>query len=286
MTTFAWQTATGETVPLDGTSGVNLLLPLLGLDVPPVERQIEQRVAFDGGVTFRYRVPQRRFTLGMDINEASVSMRQVARWFVQPGQHGTLVATTGGVDRTLETVEYAGGLEGEYSTTNGGIAALPWRQVAVDFEAMDPWWYGPLQTTALNVGAVTAFDDAAVTFDAVTTPFDGGNSTTVAVSGDVYAFPKFVITGPFTTLALDGGNLGETIVLAAALAAGNVIEIDSTPGDRGPRLNGGDVDWTLITPGSRLWTLTTPSDTVSISATGTTGASAVELRWRNRYLTP
>lgn len=285
MTTFSWLSGAGETVPLDGTSGVTLALPVLGLDVPPVELQTEQRIAYDGGVVFRYRIPDRPFSLPLYVDESATSIRNVARWFANPVAPGKLTATTGGEDRTLENVFYESGLEGEYSG-NGGGGALPWRMVTVNMRAMDPWWQGPIQSTALNVGAVTAFDDAAVTFDASTTPFDGGNATAIPVSGDTYSFPLFVITGPFTTLALDGGNLGETVVLSAALAAGSQITIDSTPGDRGPKLNGGDVDWSLITSGSRLWTLTNPSDTVAASATGTTGASAVEIRWRNRYLVP
>jgi hypothetical protein len=281
-TTFSWVTADDETVSLDGSEGIQLLIPVIGLDVPPVERQVEQRVAFDGGVTFRSRVPPRPFSLPLYIDENVASLRNVARWFANPAGRGTLIATIGGIDRTLENVEYRGGLEGEYAETSG----LGWRLVTVDMEAMDPWWQGPVQTTLLNIGAVTTFDNAAVTFDDPLTPFDGGNATILAVSGDTYSFPKFVITGPFTTLVLDGGNQGETVVLAGPLAAGEQIVIDSTPGNRGPMLNGGLVNWNLLTVGSRLWTLVNPSDTVSSSATGTTGASSVEVRWRNRYLAP
>lgn len=285
MITWRWVTGVGETVQLDGTAGIGLRRGVVGLDVPPVELQTESRIAYDGGVVYRKRVPQRPFSLPLFVNGTTATIRDVARWFANPSAPGTLIATNGGQDRTLENVFYQSGLEGEYSETAGG-GAFPWQQTTVNLLAMDPWWQGPIQSTALNVGAVTAFDDAAVTFDASTTPFDGGNATAIPVSGDTYSFPLFVITGPFTTLALDGGNLGETVVLSAALAAGSQITIDSTPGDRGPKLNGGDVDWSLITSGSRLWTLTNPSDTVAASATGTTGASAVEIRWRNRYLVP
>jgi hypothetical protein len=285
MTTFHWITATGETVPLDGSTGVTLILPVVGLDVAPVVLEIEQRIAYDGGVVFRYRVPPRPFSLPLDVDEAVASMRDVARWFAAPvASGGTLVATTDSIERTLETVVYEAGLEGEYSG-NGGGGGLPWRQVTLNLLAMDPWWYGPVDSDTLNIGTVTAFD-AAIAFDDVLTPFDGGDTTLLAVAGDAPAFPRFVIDGPFTTLTLDGAQTGETIELAAPLASGDQIVVDSTPGNRGPVLNGGVVDWSLLTSGSRLFQLATPSDTVSVNATGTTGASMVTIHWRDRYLTP
>lgn len=293
VTTFSWTTPTGTVVPLDGSAGVSLLLPILGLDAPPLTWGLEDRLAYDGTVAFRVRAEERPISLPLLIDTDDISMSAVVRMFAPITDTltgvviagGTLTATTGGVSRTLENVIYESGFEGEYSATAGG-GGLPWRQVTLNLNALDPYWFGPLNSQVLNIGAVTAFDDATVLFDASTTPFDGGNSTAVPVAGDTFSFPIFVINGPFSTLILDGPETSESIRLAAPLADLNQIVIDGTPGNRGPKLNGGLVDWSLISAGSRIFPLGMPSATVSISGTGTGGNSSVEMRWRNRYMTP
>lgn len=281
--TLTWQTGDGTVVPLDGTEGVAVLNGTAGFDVPPVELQIEQRVAFDGGVVFRRRMPPRPVTLRLELDETVMTMRQLAAMFADPSASGTLIATTNAVERTLESVVYESGLEGDSSSDRG--YGLGWRDVTVGLLAMDPWWLGPQETADLNFAAATGFN-AAVGFNDSLTPFNGGDSKTVPVAGDTAAFPVFVIDGPFTTLTVVHPASLESIELSAALADGDQIVIDATPGNRGPRLNGGDVDWSLLTPASRLFTLVPTADTVSINSTGSSGNSAVEVRWRNRYLVP
>ena len=285
-TTFRWVTAADETVLLDGSQGVKLTRPATGLDVPPVELQVEQRISASGGVVFHHRMSPRPFTLSLLIDETVVSMRDVARRFAFPSTTGgTLVATTDGTERSLETVIYESGLEGEYSASAGG-GAFGWRITSLNMVAMDPWWYGPYLATALNFGAVTTFNDPAVDFDDPLTPFNGGDATQVPVAGDVEADTLFVVTGPFDALQLEGLSTGETVELTGTVATGDTLTINSAVGERGPRLNSGAIDWSLITPASRLFRLPYPAGTVTVSATGSDADSGLLLHWRNRYLTP
>jgi hypothetical protein len=293
-----WQTGDGQVVPLDDTAGIKVLRGVTGLGVAPVEAAREERVGDDGAVSFRRRRGVRPFTIPIQIDTAVISFEAAAALFepvllppvVAGGaprlQGGTLIATNGGGERSLEGVSYDTGMEDEWSDTAGGIGDWSWKQFrGLTLTADDPWWYGPLESITLNIAAETPIDDASTLIDDPNTPIDGGSSTTVPVAGQADAYARFVIDGPFTTLILSGPN-GETNELAASLADGDQIVIDWTPSRRGPRLNGGRVSWSLLTASHQRFVLGRPSTVVSVSATGTTANSNVDLLWRNRYLTP
>jgi hypothetical protein len=105
------------------------------------------------------------------------------------------------------------------------------------------------------------------------------------VDGDAAASPITTIVGPFDTLQV-GIAGGQTFELAAALAGGDTIIVDTNQGNRGPRRNAGPIDWSLLTPASRLWDLPLGNSVLNAAATGDSGASLIEVSWRERWLTP
>ena len=62
--------------------------------------------------------------------------------------------------------------------------------------------------------------------------------------------------------------------------------IDHRPSSRGPRKNGGVVDWSLITEDSRLFPLAQGTTAIGTGATGMTGATKIVMAFDGRYLTP
>ncbi len=97
--------------------------------------------------------------------------------------------------------------------------------------------------------------------------------------------PLTTITGPFTTLQV-GVAGGETFEITSALSEFDTLTVDAYPGRRGPSLNGGPVDWSLLTPASRLWELPKGATVLNAFATGGTGSSAITVAYRPRWLTP
>jgi hypothetical protein len=278
--TLTWIDANGTSTVLDRTSGYIAMFGGVGLDVPPTELNTAKYLSSDGSVLVKRRRGHRRVAFPMFINTggaASTAVGLAASFFQGPGT----LRYTGVNIRELLNVVYETGMEGDWS--DDVAVNETWRKLVVGLIALDPWWYGSSTSTALTFAAATAFD-AAITFNNAI-GFDGSDANPVTIAGDATAFPITTIVGPFTTLQV-GVAGGQTFTLAAALAAGSTIIVDTNPGNRGPRLNAGAIDWSLLTPASRLWELPLGSSVLNAAATGTTGASIVEVAWRERWLTP
>lgn len=279
--TVTCTTATGTVVELhDPTVGCVVLKGAAGLDAPPVSNNIAALLSFDGGVLVKSRRTVRPIVLPLMLTDAARPQTKVAEIAAALVGPSTITFSDGVITRELLNVIYEAGLEGELSNAMSGAT---WRKFAVSLLALDPWWYGESATAQFTISLQIPFDDAATVFDAAVS-FDGAASNPILVSGDAPAFPVTTIVGPFTTLTV-GLAGGQSFTLAAALAAGSTITVDARPGSRGPSLNGGPVDWSLLTPASRLWELEVGMSVMDVAATGDTGASLISMSWRERWLT-
>lgn len=281
-TSISWTDADGGVTELqDRANGLGVLLAgSFGLNAPPVELNAAALVSLDGSLLVKRRRGVRDVMLPLFV-ESSLDLQAKVRTLTSALQGpGTLTLSDGTVTRSLLDVYYDSGLGGEY----GSDQYVPdrWQKFPLSLLALDPWWYGDAQTVTLAFGNDTAFDDASTSFDSG--PFDGGATTPAAISGDATALPSFTFTGPFDTCQV-GIAGGSSMVLASALAAGNTITVNTARGDRGPRLNGGAIDWSLLTPESRLFELPVGVVSMFTSSSGTTGSSALEMTYRERWLT-
>lgn len=281
-TSISWTDANGTVTELqDPANGVGILTAgSFGLNAPPVELNTASLVSLDGSLLVKRRRGARDVMLPMWV-ESSLDLQAKVRTLTSALQGpGTLTVSDGTVTRSLLDVYYDSGLGGEYGPDI--YLENQWQRFPLSLLALDPWWYGELQTVTLAFGSDTTFDSGSVTFDSG--PFDGGATTPATIAGDATALPSFAFTGPFDTCQV-GVAGGSSMVLAAALAAGNVITVDTVRGNRGPRLNGGSIDWSLLTPESRLFELPVGLVSMFTSSSGTTGSSALEMTYRERWLT-
>lgn len=281
--TLSWIGSDGYTATFDGSSGIEIAAGVLGIDAPPVELSTSPYLSADGSVLVKQRRGIRRLVLPLlFVGEAPTGARAVMAELLRSLVAGGTLRYTGANTRDLRDVYYESGAGQGNRLQDGGVFVDD--VYPISLLAMDPWWYGESSVLVLNFGTEVPFDDASVTFDA-SIGFDGTDTNPVIISGDAEAFPITTIDGPFTTLQV-GIAGGLTFELAAPLAAGDRIVVDTRPGNRGPRRNGGDVDWSLLTPESRLWTLPIGSSVLNAGATGDTGASLIEVAWQQRFLTP
>lgn len=277
---LTWIDATGAATVLDGSSGFTLLDDPIGLEAANPSNTIDDYVSFDGGALVSRRRPVRQVALPILVQDATrveTAIGILASKLQGPGQLQYSDATQ---TRTLKQVIYDAGIDGS------GLATPLTREVVVSLLALDPWWYGAPTVQALSTAAATPFSDAGTAFSA-TLPFDGGNAIGVTNAGDADAFPVVTLTGPVSTFAVTlgvAGTVGWSI--ATALLAGDVLVVDSRPGSRGPRLNGGAVDWSLLTESSRLFVIPSGTTSVISSATGTSGTTSASVSFEQRYLTP
>lgn len=276
MRSLTWTDANGAATVLDGSAGIIALANPVGLTAPNPVNTVDDFVNFDGGVLVNRSRPVRKVALGLyleDDTRVDTIVSQVATMLQGPG---TLTWTDINT-RTLRQVVYEGGLDGS------GDGNLLQRALVVSLVALDPWWYGPAASQILSTSAVSTFD-AAISFDSVT-PFDGGGTVAVPVSGDAEAYPVFTVTGPATTLTVGSGGYAWSIA-SALVSSTDVLVVDHRPSSRGPRKNGGPVDWSLLTESSRLWPLAQGLTAVITGATGTSGSTSVVMSYEPRFLTP
>lgn len=275
---LTWIGADGIPVPLNLDNGAKVLRGVIGIDAPTPSLTLEQRLSADGAVLLGRRYAERRVVLPLYIRDNAgrgrTVVRQLANTFTGPG---VLRYTDSDGSKDLTNVIYEGGLGG-----GGDVEFADSRKVVVSLIALDPWWYGPEAT--VSVGTDSTMYDADLPYD-VDLPYSGGSAATLFVDGDHPITPKITLWGPFdfVTVTIPGGDMIEPV---GGVAAGDVLVIDSHPDSRGPSLNGGPINWTLLTPESRLFTVEPGSPTVVVSAGGVTGTSAVELSWRPRSRTP
>lgn len=276
---LAWIDDLGSFDLTGDTNGVRVIEGAAGLEFPPVTNTASQYLAADGAALEKTRYPPRTLDLAVqffhETRVRSVIETLAGRLARGPG---TLRFDDGTNVRDLLNVVYAGGLEGSelsIETHRAGILSL---------EAFDPWWYGQSQTVTLPFGSTTTFDDAGTDFSDAGTDFNGADSVGVTVAGHAPSLPVTTIEGPFDTLTVARGS--SMFELASALADGDMIVIDSKPGNRGPRLNNGPINWSLLTNTSALFGLPVGPNIVSVGASGTGGNSNIEMSYRERHLTP
>lgn len=281
-TAAVWTALDGTSIDLS-SGEYALAVGTAGLDAPPVGLTTAARLSASGSARVGSRFPEREMLWMFQLTNLDSTLETVRTLAAGLVQGGRLAVTIDGQTRELRDVQYRAGLEGVWNNSVG-IAGQTSRRMSAVMVALDPWWYEDGSTASLTLTGATAFD-AVLAFDDASTLFDGSAASPVSVSGHAGAYPITTVTGPFDTLQV-GLAGGQTWELTAALAAGSVITVDTRPGNRGPRLNGGAVDWSLLTEASRLFELPVGPSTLVAQSTGSTGASSVEVAWDERYLTP
>lgn len=275
---MTWRDSTGAATVFDGSAGIFIYGKPLGLEAPTPVNTVEDYIAFDGAALTNRRRNVRPMALPIMLEHATrvETVTATLASIITKGA-GQLQIADGTNTRYLKNVIYESGINGA-----GDVSVELHRTLVLSLIALDPWWYDPAVPVALPIGAATAFD-AAVAFDAVL-PFDGGASVSTVVVGDTDAFPVITVNGPATSITVGAGGLDWTT--AVALGASDVLVVDTRPGSRGPRLNGGAVNWALLTAASRLWTLPVGTTSVIVGVAGSTGATSATLSYEPRWSTP
>lgn len=278
---ITWTDADGVNHDLYDPTAWIVVEGALGLEAPPMTNTVAPFVGLDGAALIKRRRPVRPIVLPILVRHPTRALTQIAAVAKALQGPGELTLADGTNTRTLLDVYYEYGLEGSRVRSAG--SAGTWRRFVVSMVALNPWWHDAATVAAISTGAV-AFDDASTDFDAAI-DIDGRAETTLTVNGDTTALPTWTIDGPYSSLIVANQG-GQSFQLASALADGSRLVIDTRPGNRGPRLNGGAIDWSLLTADSRLWELPAGSPVVACGAAGDDAGSAVSVSYRQRWLTP
>lgn len=290
MSNLSFHSSNGAVFALDGEFGIHLVGLVEGLATTSVELAVDQRVGVDGAVLLNQRRGPQHLTVEvMLLDDAFTAAQRLSYWstFQAAAYAGGMFVYDGpnGV-RQLRDVVFE-------SSTRAITDALDDR-FPCTFLALDPWWYGPLESVELTFAAPTAWN-AAIAWNALT-PWNGGASTSVLVAGHAPVFPRFAAYFGMSSLVVSNGTDSWTLdTVLPASGSTSVVSVDHRPGRRGPRYGSeliagypeGGLNWGLLSEDSRVdWSMPVGLSSLIFGATGTTASSGLTMFWEPRWLTP
>lgn len=282
---LSWIDAAGAETTLNGESNYLALIGRQGFYSPPISI-ISQQVPMQPGVRDKYVQigagdPKLPLLVYADDEPTLALVRRQLVYAMNPLRgSGTLRNTAqDGSVRDL-VCKLVAGLSGDESAQN----RAPGNFLApLEFEAADPFWYDRDYTSlSFSTGASVLF---------LASPFLGphisssgiASSFSVFNSGDVEAWPIWTITGPGNTITLSNTTTGKALVLSITITAGQVLTIDTRPGHKTVTREDGSNQFATVSSTSSLWELATGNNAVTLSISGTTTASGLQLQYKQRY---
>jgi hypothetical protein len=160
---------------------------------------------------------------------------------------------------------------------------MGWCTFGLIFSAADPYWYDANWTTLqFNPAGGTNF---------FTSPFFpmhlsvGGISSafTAYNAGQDTAWPIWTITGPATNPVFTNVTTNQVLTLNVTLTSAQVLTVDTRPLFISVFREDGSNQWATVSPTSQLWGLTPGSNAITISMSGTSSNSAVQLQYKQPW---
>lgn len=251
----------------------------------------EQRVPNQAGLVLRsVRHDARSFSLLLDMSAASdgalrTAMRDmVAR--MDPTRGNGIIRVTSPLGDQREIVcRYASGLDMDERL--GSTSGLGMQLATVGFRAVDPYWRAVSDVTQpFTVGSAVSFFPF---FPIRLTASEIAVEANVTNSGDIEARPVWTITGPGSVINFRRLTASTEKVIAltgVTLSAGESIIIDTRQGARTVTKSDGTNLYNTLSSSSSLWPLLRGVNPIRLEMSGTTAASALQLAFRPRYLSP
>lgn len=209
-------------------------------------------------------------------------VRRALKWAMNPTRGVGILRSTAadGAVRDLNC-RLTDGLRGDETLDSNRGAG--WTFVGLIFDASDPYWYDS-QFTTLNFSTAAPVNFFANPFLPLQISSSGILSNfSVYNSGDALTWPVWTITGPTTGITLTNNTTGESLVSTLTLTGGQSLTIDTRPYIKTVTRDNGSNQFSTISTSSSLWALQTGNTSVSVTLAGTTGASSLQLQYKQRY---
>lgn len=283
---FVWTAADGTVVDLtDEQSGYSILANgTRGLRSVEYGFTSVEYAGIDGSSVQSVKANANTPTLGLIVsatNQADFQARTRAlvRAMRPKAGPGTLtVNRNDGSSRSLRCY-VTGGMEGDESVD----VTLPgrWWKLALKLLAPDPWWSGDPVSLDIGLGVGAPFFPI---FPLNLAPSQVQGQFTVDLSdADAPSFPVWTITGPGTSLTLTNNTTGRSIVVNAALGAGEQMIIDTRPGLQSVRRGDGSNLMGALASDPALWPLVEGLNSVTASLAGAADASRISGIYQPRF---
>lgn len=166
-----------------------------------------------------------------------------------------------------------------------GLSGPEMQQAVVTFRAFDPLWKDVSETSqSFVIGASRAFFPI---FPLTLTSSQIVVSSVITNDGDDEMWPVWRITGPGSVISLTNATTGKTLTLSTVLGVGESITVDTRPGHKTVKRQDGANLWADVDISTSLWPLAIGTNSIQLAMAGATvGASALQVNYQRRYLSP
>lgn len=276
----------GTTVTLtDPANGLYVMPGTLGLGNVPYALQIEEVPAMDGGVLRGVRRTVRDLFVPLYLEAptrlALLSQLRAIENTLDPADGGGYlrVLQSNGTARRIGAV-YTGGMEGD---EGADAAGLRWQTFGLAFKALDPTWVDEASTYfRWIIGVDTPFFPILPL--TLTESSIIGTDVPIDNTGDELAWPVWRIVGKCSAVTFTNSTTGQSFTLNHTQTSPTQhVDIDTRPGVKTVKDEGGTNLWPSMAPSPQLWPLRRGRNSVSLAVTGTDVTTYVEMTYTPRY---
>lgn len=258
-----------------------------GLGIAPVENELVSIPSGHGALLRHTRLTEREIFLpvvlfGRSYEECD-EHRDELMSLVDPTKGPVRITvqshTRNEDSRWIEAI-YSDGLDGDYGSGHTGYT----HTLGLKFKAPAAFWSsdGLSRRWQIAPGVKPFISKTQNFFPVVLTSSSIAGRFQIEVQGDQPVWPTWTVTGPGTDLTIEAG--GKRIRIDGALAAGEVITIDTATGDV---YNGTNTDgqlWSRISLDTQFFQLAPGANTVKVTFTGADEQSELSMAYNPQYL--
>ncbi|QUI30686.1 phage tail family protein [Streptomyces alfalfae] len=290
----------GEEIPLVGFAtrewpAIFMQAGATGLDAPPVELYSDESPNLDGSMYRSSRTAAREvmipvFLYGIDRRTLRALKRKLISALSPKNGYCVLKFMEADSQPRYLYCYYKGGMEGNEGTDNAGFR---WVKYGIQLTAMDPWFYSDdIQVAEWTFGGGTGFLRQGESLYPLKLSAGTLNNSSIPIvnPGEVAAWPVWKITGPvkgFEFTGPTGASFGITGAQDGAdvVPDGRVLTVDTRPGYKTLRDDGGKNYYPLLDANPELWSAPSGRSTAGIELVAGAGTASLRLSLRPRYET-
>lgn len=282
-------TTAGTTYNLNGANaGIGVTVRYLGdqgFGMAPMQRITQRGPLQQGDTDVGYRLDPRIIQLpllveAMTMDAGYTARKGLLKIFTPANGAGILRVTTDLYDRAILVVPM-GGLDFNQDPQGGYHI-----RTVVQLRAADPTWYDPTIVNAAQTPTITGTPTPVP----LTIPWTAGSSSidstlNFTYDGDFISYPIISVTGPITNLLITHTTTGYAIGVSGTIPAGDTWTFDLRYGQKTVTDQTGTNEIANLTSGSSLadFAIILGANTITVSGTGTTSASTVNITYYTRY---
>lgn len=287
--TITWMKYTpgGLGTSIDLNDGVNYICELTNGEAFPMVTHITEEIPdFDGLHLKEIKVGLRQVQLALKVVDTSLSgkiakLRALAKELKpvegHTGQLGWI--RSGSTEQRVIYCDYAGGLN--QVKDKGGYL-----ETTLVFQANDNPYWGATVASAKLWNPTTIVGNFFPFFPMKLSHSSIFAQETITNSGDVKAWPQWSFVGPGSDPAIYNLTTGKQIQMTVNLSAGQVLNIDTSPGKKSVTDIYLNYYTNVIQSGSSMFPIEPGDNIIRVEFSGTNPSSYVTLAYYKQYLTP